>query len=164
MRYHSRDACDDQQEQGLSMKLRTVICIFLIFSNLSFAQQNAGGAAPAGGGEGGNEFIQKSLSDLYIVLGAGAGGAILGLSTLSFVDEPSEHLKNIIVGGAIGIIVGVGVVAFRQATSSKQEYEELAHLVPTDGFSTYERDLWSREQIQKHEKKHAGALGLSFSF
>ena len=64
-----------------------------------------------------------SLRDLYTVAGVGAAGSVLGLSTLSFVDEPGENLKNVVTGGAIGIILGVGVVAWKHASRSKDVYE-----------------------------------------
>lgn len=74
--------------------------------------------------QGGNDDIfSSSMQDMWVVLGTTAGGAILGLSTLSFVEEPSEHLKNVVVGGAIGVIVGVGVVAYKQATVSQELYQ-----------------------------------------
>jgi len=63
--------------------------------------------------------LDEPLRDISIVLGTGVMGAILGLSTLSFVEEPDEHLKNIAIGGAIGIVIGVGVVVFSQATKSQ---------------------------------------------
>ncbi len=66
------------------------------------------------------DVFDETLGDLYLIAGLGAGGAILGLSTLSFVDKPTKHLKNIWIGGAIGIIVGVGVVAWNQATKSQE--------------------------------------------
>lgn len=58
------------------------------------------------------------LSDLYIVLGAGSAGAILGLSTLSFEDEPTKNFKNVSMGAALGIILGVGIVIYNQATKT----------------------------------------------
>ena len=66
--------------------------------------------------------MDETLTDAYTVLGTTMGGAILGLSTLSFVEEPGDHLKNIVVGGAIGIIVGVGIVAYGQASKSKDVF------------------------------------------
>jgi hypothetical protein len=62
--------------------------------------------------------IDESLRDFSIVLGAGAVGAVLGLSTLSFVNNPSKHYKNVAVGAAFGIVIGVGVVVFSQVTRS----------------------------------------------
>lgn len=64
-------------------------------------------------------LVDETLQDLTIVMGSGAVGALLGLSTLSFVDKPKDHMKNIAVGGAIGIVVGVGIVIFSQATKSQ---------------------------------------------
>ena len=67
-------------------------------------------------GKGG--LVDDSLRDMSVVLGVGAAGAVLGLSTLSFVDVPSQHMKNIAVGGAIGIVVGVAIVIFSQASKT----------------------------------------------
>ena len=69
-------------------------------------------------------MVDESLQDLTVVLASGAVGAVLGLSTLSFVETPKDHMKNIAIGGAIGIVVGVGFVIFGQA--SKQTITEAA--------------------------------------
>jgi hypothetical protein len=89
----------------------------------------------------GTSIVDESINDISTVMALGAGGAVLGLSTLSFVDEPKDHLKNIVVGGSIGIIVGVGVVAWRQATKSKGLYDTNAELNMLE-FSTDERLVW----------------------
>lgn len=44
-------------------------------------------------------------NQIKVVLLSGLGGAILGLSTLSFYDEPQDHLRNIALGGAVALIV-----------------------------------------------------------
>ena len=62
---------------------------------------------------------------LATIFYTGAFGAVLGLSTLSFVDRPSAHLKNIMIGGALGIILGVGYVAWEASTSSSPITENL---------------------------------------
>lgn len=69
-----------------------------------------------------DNFIRAGVMDLSIVTGMGLGGAVLGLSTLSFVDRPKDHLKNILVGGSIGIILGVIIAAYGQATRSRNIY------------------------------------------
>ncbi len=89
---------------------------FLFSNSLLYGQEES---APAAGGD---DVFKETFSDLTMIGYMGAGGAILGLSTLSFVDRPSQNLKNIVVGGAIGVIVGVGVVAWRQATKSQESY------------------------------------------
>ena len=64
-------------------------------------------------------LLDDSLQDLTVVFGAGAVGAVLGLSTLSFADKPKDELKNVAIGGAVGIVIGVGIVIFSQASRSQ---------------------------------------------
>ncbi len=66
-----------------------------------------------------DELVTDTKNDLMIVVGGGLAGAVLGLSTLSFVEEPKKHTRNIIVGASIGIIAGVGFVAFSQANKTQ---------------------------------------------
>ena len=87
-----------------------------------------------------NDMIQRSATDLMIVVGAGVGGAILGLSTLSFAEKPRKNLRNIMYGGAIGIVAGVVIVAYNYATEAQQ----------TD-FSEDEARLFSPETTWRHE-------------
>jgi hypothetical protein len=61
------------------------------------------------------DLYGQTKDDLTLVAVAGIGGAVLGLSTLSFVDKPSDHYNNILMGAAIGIIIGVVYVAYNQA-------------------------------------------------
>ncbi len=97
----------------------------------------------------GDDILGQSMDDVIIVGIAGGAGAILGLSTLSFVSEPKDHLKNIVVGGAIGIIAGVAAVAWMQATKSQKTYESGAALnyEDSEGFTTAMRNNW-------HDKNH----------
>lgn len=64
--------------------------------------------------EGEYSLVKQTKSDLTIIVSAGLGGAVLGLSTLSFVERPSDHWDNVLTGGALGIIAGVIYVAYRQ--------------------------------------------------
>ncbi len=89
--------------------------LFFFFTATAFAQQ---ASDPAG------NLADESMRDISIVGGCTLGGAILGLSTLSFVESPGRHLKNIMVGGALGVIVGVGIVAYLQANKSRDIYLE----------------------------------------
>jgi len=106
-------------------------------------------------------FVDDSIRDVAIIAGAGAGGAILGLSTLSFVEEPGDHLKNIVVGGAIGIIIGVGIVAYGQANKSKGLYEN-AKLDLKD-FSTGQRNSWHVAK-RVEQSKSFGVKNPSFTY
>lgn len=107
--------------------------------------------------------IDDSLRDISIVLGAGAVGAVLGLSTLSFVNSPSKHLKNIAVGGAIGIVIGVGVVIFSQATrtTSIVGFDEIP--MNEEKFKTLTRLEFKDVKIVKDSFKEP-TLGYTFEF
>ncbi len=72
-----------------------------------------------------NTLVQDTVEDLTLVASAGLGGAILGLSTLSFEAEPTQHFRHVLVGGSLGIIVGVAIIAWRQATKNQNNYEPL---------------------------------------
>lgn len=91
--------------------------------------------------QGQDDFLDESLSDMYMVVGSGLGGGVLGLSTLSFVEDPSDHLKNILVGASLGIIIGVAVVAYGQANRSQaQYYKKRSDLMPKfDSSSQFAR-------------------------
>lgn len=45
-------------------------------------------------------------SQVAKILLSSFGGAVLGLSTLSFYDNPEQHLNNVALGGAAGAIIG----------------------------------------------------------
>jgi hypothetical protein len=103
-------------------KLR-VLFIFLVLGlncNNLFAQDQ--------GGDG--NFMKESLQDASTVMWCGIGGGILGLSTLSFVDTPKSHLKNVYVGASVGVILGVGIVAYVQANKARSSYGTVGALVP----------------------------------
>ena len=100
--------------------------------NMAFAQQD-------------DDIIKNTQNDLVLVAVAGAGGAILGLSTLSFYDKPSPHISNVWTGAAIGIIAGVIWVAYNSAQKGS---EDLVGQAPTEEFSTGERASWHTETSQ----------------
>ncbi len=143
----------------LKKNLLVGIFILILGINNGFGQ----GAAPAvgGAGEAGPDIIKESLLDLTLVGVAGLSGAVLGLSTLSFVDEPSEHLDNIVVGGAIGIIVGVGAVAYFQAVESNTKYEDSD---PDYGFNSRSRRRWAIQSSEKYTVNLPSQIGYRLSF
>ena len=95
----------------LTMKIRMTSLMVLASLMLTIV--------PANAQENTSSATAETLTDLYIVLGAGAAGAVLGLSTLSFAEEPTKNLKNVSMGAAIGIILGVGIVIYNQATKTQ---------------------------------------------
>lgn len=108
------------------------------------------------------KIAQQGKNDFLVVLAGGLGGAVLGLSTLSFVDEPEDHLDNILTGGAIGIIAGVIYVAYRQANVPSY-FDEPSHQNRPVEDRTY---TW-RKNILKNKSnevfKFHGPATLGFS-
>ncbi|MFT6631360.1 MAG: hypothetical protein ACJAS4_001309 [Bacteriovoracaceae bacterium] len=99
-------------------------------------------------------LVGDTKNDLMVVVGGGLAGAVLGLSTLSFVEEPKEHTRNIIVGASIGIIAGVGFVAFSQANKTQDliygsdggDMDEASYKDPKE-FNTYARNDWHYQNV-----------------
>jgi hypothetical protein len=102
-----------------------------------------------------DEMMESTKNDFLIVVSAGLGGAILGLSTLSFVEEPKEHTRNILVGASVGIIAGVAIVAYLQAEKSSSMFygDEAQASLNTGDFNTYARAQW-------HTESHTSQLNL----
>lgn len=115
--------------------LTLMLVIQLVFVSSAWAQGSAE-----------DDFVKSTQNDLMLVAGAGVAGGILGLSTLSFVDKPSQHLANIWTGAAIGVIAGVIWVAYNSAQRGQEGLEmEEASL----SFETNERVAWHQENFQK---------------
>ena len=65
----------------------------------------------------------STKTKLATIVFAGLGGAILGLSTLSFYGRPQDNLSNIAIGFAVGVIAGTTYVTIRSATT-RDYYDE----------------------------------------
>lgn len=114
-------------------KILTLMLAFqFIFASAAFAQTE-------------DDFVKSTQNDLMLVAGSGAAGAIIGLSTLSFVDKPSQHLANIWTGAAIGVIAGVIWVAYNSAQRGQEVLVEEASL----SFETNERVAWHEKNVQE---------------
>lgn len=95
--------------------LKLFVGIFLTFTvPFDALAQNDELGTPSVGGP------RKQLATIVF---SGLGGAVLGLSTLSFYGRPQDKLSNIAVGFAIGIITGTIYTTYKQAT---QPYGALA--------------------------------------
>lgn len=103
-----------------------LLCLPLITVNLAYAQSE-------------DDFVKNTQNDILLVGAAGAGGAILGLSTLSFYDKPSKHVANVWTGAAIGIIAGVIFVAYMSAQKGS---EDLTSQHSSEEFTTSDRANW----------------------
>lgn len=109
-------------------------------------------------------ILDESVQDLTVVVGAGAVGAVLGLSTLSFVEIPKNHFKNIAVGGALGIVVGVGIVIFGQATKSQSIVSSEMTPINQDSFESLSKKMFIAEQniAQDYLKPPTFSFSLNF--
>jgi len=98
------------------------VALFICFSIFStgFAQTPpASGAAPQ---EEKTKSPNGPRKQLATIIFAGLGGAVLGLSTLSFYGRPQDKLSNIAVGFAFGVITGTAIVTYRAATNPAEFY------------------------------------------
>ena len=94
-------------------KFLSLILILTFLASTAFAQQD-------------DTTLKKRTGprrQLATIVFAGLGGAVLGLSTLSFYGRPQENLSNIAIGFAVGIIAGTIYVTFKSATT-KDYYED----------------------------------------
>ena len=140
--------------------LRTLTAAILIsglVSSAAFAQN-----PPPAGGAVGEEKSKPSVGgprkQLATILFGGLGGAILGLSTLSFYGRPQEKLSNIAIGAGVGIIVATVYVTYRAATNPQELY----------GVSPerpqFERELELASNRMSAENETSGALPLVFNY
>ena len=98
--------------------LSRIAIVFLVC--MSFATT---GFAQATGPDGENARpISGPRKQLATIIFAGLGGAILGLSTLSFYGRPQDKLSNIAIGFAVGVIAGTSYVTYKAATNPTELY------------------------------------------
>lgn len=90
------------------MKKIMVFLVFIFAVTTTQAQTSSTGMAG----------FKKNLAT---VMFAGLGGAVLGLSTLSFYGKPEEHIGNIWLGLGVGLIGGTVYVSM-QPSATKTDY------------------------------------------
>lgn len=89
-----------------------------------------------------DDIVKNTQNDIMLVAVAGGAGAILGLSTLSFVNKPSKHISNVWTGAALGVIAGVIFVAYNSAQKGSED------LMSSKEFSSSERVAWHDKNTQ----------------
>lgn len=87
--------------------------------------------------------IQTGKSDLTVVGISSGIGAVIGLSSLAFIDT-SKKSAPILMGAALGGIVGLGIVAWGHANSPKPYYSE------NPDFNTELRRDWHNHKFLEH--------------
>jgi hypothetical protein len=123
-------------------KLFLVIFLSLGISSASYAQSRSFAAT---------EGPRKNFTTIIY---AGLGGAILGLSTLSFHGRPQDHMDDIAIGFAVGIIAGAIYTSYQAASNPDEFY----------GYepSTFERFVKNDSMIKT--KPTAEIIGLKYTF
>lgn len=131
--------CGAQKEDMKFIKVLMLLSIIMNTINSSALAQNT------------DELVDDTKNDILVVIGGGLAGAVLGLSTLSFVDEPKEHTRNILMGASLGIIAGVGYVAFSQANKSKELIygggDSAFYKRDPKDFNTIARSGWHSKEV-----------------
>lgn len=97
-------------------QIKTAIIVFVVTTLVSshvFAQ------------EGQNSTQMGPKKQLTMIFLSGLGGAVLGLSTLSFHGRPQDHLGNIAIGFAIGAVFGTVYVTYKTATKPRPYLSDL---------------------------------------
>lgn len=89
-----------------------------------------------------DDIVKSTQNDIMLVAVAGGAGAVLGLSTLSFVDKPSKHVSNIWTGAALGVIAGVIFVAYNSAQRGSEELQSSRE------FNSFERVAWHEKSAE----------------
>jgi hypothetical protein len=107
-----------------------------------------------------DDIVKNTQQDITLVGVAAAGGVVLGLSTLSFMDKPSQHVSNIWTGAALGIIAGVIFVAYMSAQKNSEELQSSRQ------FNSSERVAWHNQNVEKltHPQAQFGTSVFQFRF
>lgn len=130
------------------MKMLKKLLVFTLILNIFISNAFAQAASDT-------DLTQESMQDFYIVAGMGVGGAILGLSTISFKGDPNigDNMHRVQTGTAIGIIIGVFVVAANQAERSTKIFgpgegaDQGAFNISPKDFDTTMRTSWHFESL-----------------
>lgn len=101
---------------GKHLKLIFAATLAISLATPAFAQP----APPAGDATRATHAGPRK--QLATIIFAGLGGAVLGLSTLSFYGRPQDKLSNIAIGFAFGVISGTAYVTYGAATNPQEFY------------------------------------------
>jgi hypothetical protein len=82
----------------MSQKSTLFILIFFFFYSNVFAE-----SIPRSYNSSAGSSVRGQVARIMM---SGLGGAVFGVSTLSFYGEPQKHLSNVAFGAAIGLLIG----------------------------------------------------------
>lgn len=119
-----------------------VIFLVLALSTQSYAQSRSYAAS---------EGPRKNFTTIVF---AGLGGAVLGLSTLSFHGRPQDHMDSIAIGFAVGIIAGAIYTSYKAATDPANFY----------GYEPSKFDLFVKTDAIVQQKPSYGTTIFQYTF
>ncbi len=106
--------------------------------------------------------VPSPRRQMATIVYSGLGGLVLGLSTLSFYGRPQDHMSNIGMGFAIGVIIGAAYTTYQAASAHRA--------LGGPGLSFYETDfleqqgqgseLWA--QLQEGSALQSGRFSSDF--
>jgi hypothetical protein len=112
---------EKSESSQLKTSVRTMISVLVLLLTFMAAQTPQVVLAQASS-ESDGAPSSGPRKHLATIIFAGLGGAIVGLSTLSFYGRPQDKLGNIGIGFAVGIIAGTGYVTYKLATKPHEFY------------------------------------------
>lgn len=133
-------------------RFRQLLAIFLVttFTSGAFAQGSTRG-----------EKMVGPRKQLATIIFSGLGGAILGLSTLSFYGRPQDKLSNIAIGFAVGVIVGTSYVTYKAASDPRELYGlQRPEMPQSESMMLSGREL----ALRQPDGQPPMNLGLTFEF
>ena len=105
--------------QRILIGAMSAIFVFALFNtNFAFAQSASDSATNSQ-----QSGLSGTRKQIAIIIFSGLAGGILGLSTLSFYGRPQDHLSNIALGFAVGIISGTIYTSYKAATKPYETFD-----------------------------------------
>ena len=129
-----------------SLGLVMFLMIGPFFNSISCAQS-------AGALESTSKNSGSLKRNLATVVLAGLGGAVLGLSTLSFYNNPQEKIANITTGFAVGLLAG-GIYVLSVGNSDRQRME-----IRDDISSSFQDRSLRLNPVEEFRKLHPAGAG-----
>jgi hypothetical protein len=124
-----------------------ILALVLMVQCLTQAQAGIDSPPPTGV-YGRSPTIMGLRRNIAVVFLSGIGGALLGLSTLSFYSDPSNHVSNITIGLGLGLVGGVSYViveAYKPQTESQLSLDPIQELQAKAPPRTPSLAQWSFE-------------------
>jgi hypothetical protein len=104
----------------MSQKSTLTFLVFFFFYSNVFAESTSRSYNPSSGS------VRGQVARIMM---SGLGGAVFGVSTLSFYGEPQKHLSNVALGAAIGLLIGSAYV------TSEALNEDYSYSYTPDNFT-----------------------------